>query len=68
MKNVIKVERARQNMTQAELAGKVKVARQTIIAIEAGRFVPSAMLAFKIAAVLSCKADEIFELEDEDWL
>jgi putative transcriptional regulator len=68
MKNFIKVERARQNMTQAELAEKVKVARQTIIAIEAGRFVPSAMLAFKIARVLKCKADEIFEIEDKDWL
>ncbi len=55
-------------MTQAELAEKVKVARQTIIAIEAGRFVPSTMLAFKIATVLHCKTDEIFELEDEDWL
>lgn len=68
MKNFIKVERARQNMTQAELAEKVKVARQTIISIEAGRFVPSAMLAFKIARVLNCKADEVFELEDKDWL
>lgn len=68
MKNFIKVERARQNMTQAELAEKVKVARQTIIAIEAGRFVPSAMLAFKIARVLNCKADEIFEIEEKDWL
>ena len=68
MKNFIKVERARHNMTQAELAEKVKVARQIIIAIEAGRFVPSAMLAFKIATVLNCKADEIFELEEKDWL
>ena len=55
-------------MTQAELAEKVKVARQTIIAIEAGRFVPSATLAFKIATVLNCKAEEIFEIEDKDWL
>ena len=68
MKNLIKVERARHNMTQADLAEKVKVARQTIIAIEAGRFVPSTMLAFKIAKILNCKTDEIFELEDEDWL
>jgi putative transcriptional regulator len=67
MKNIIKVERARNNITQAELAGKVKVARQTIIAIETGRFVPSATLAFKIAKVLKCKADEIFELENKDW-
>ena len=68
MKNLIKVERARNNMTQSELAEKVKVARQTIIAIEASRFVPSTMLAFKIAAILNCKTDEIFILEDKDWL
>lgn len=68
MKNCIKVERARHNITQAELAEKVKVARQTIIAIEAGRFVPSTLLAFKIAKVLNCKTDEIFQLEDQDWL
>ena len=67
MKNLIKVERARQNLTQAELANKVKVARQTIIAIETGKFVPSTILAFKIASVLNCKVDEVFELEDEDW-
>ncbi|MBA4851405.1 helix-turn-helix transcriptional regulator [Emticicia sp. BO119] len=68
MKNIIKVERARLNLTQAELAEKVKVARQTIIAIEADKFVPSTVLAFKIARVLNCKADDIFELEDSDWL
>ena len=67
MKNSIKVERARNNMTQEELAKKVKVARQTIIAIEAGKFVPSTTLAFKIANVLNCRADEIFELEEGDW-
>lgn len=68
MKNLIKVERARLNLTQAELAEKVKVARQTIIAIEAGRFPPSAILAFKIAKILNCKTDDLFELEDRDWL
>jgi len=68
MKNLIKVERARHNLTQAELAEKVKVARQTIIAIEAGKFIPSAALAFKIAHILGCKADDIFKLEAEDWL
>jgi putative transcriptional regulator len=67
MKNSIKVERARHDMTQAELAEKVKVARQTIIAIEAGKFVPSTVLAFKIAKVLNCKADDMFELEEKDW-
>ena len=67
MKNLIKVERARHNLTQAELAEKVKVARQTIIAIESGKFVPSATLAFKIASILNCKADDIFKLDEEDW-
>ena len=66
MKNSIKVERARLDLTQAELAEKVKVARQTIIAIEANKFAPSAILAFKIAKALHCKVDDIFELEDED--
>ena len=67
MKNTIKVERARNNFTQAELAERVNVARQTIIAIESGRFVPSTTLAFKIAKALNCKMDEIFSLEDSDW-
>lgn len=67
MRNLIKVERARQNLTQAELAEKVKVARQTIIAIEAGKFVPSTILAFKIASVLNCTVGEIFQLEEGDW-
>lgn len=67
MKNYIKVERARNNMTQAELAERVSVARQTIVAIEASKYVPSTILAFKIANVLACKVDAIFELEDTDW-
>lgn len=67
MRNFIKIERARHNMTQAELAEKVKVARQTIIAIESGRFLPSTVLAFKIASILCCKIDTLFELEESDW-
>ncbi|HEY1053858.1 MAG TPA: helix-turn-helix transcriptional regulator [Emticicia sp.] len=68
MKNLIKVERARQNMTQAELAEKTNVSRQTITSIEIGKYVPSAMLAFKIASVLKVTADELFTLEETDWL
>lgn len=67
MKNLIKVERARNNMTQADLADKVNVSRQTINSIETGRFIPSALLAFKIASVLNRTVDEVFELEDSDW-
>lgn len=67
MKNLIKLERTRNNLTQAELAQKVGVARQTIIAIESAKFIPSTVLSFKIAKVLKCKPDEIFILEGEDW-
>lgn len=67
MKNLIKVERARNNITQAELAMKVNVARQTIIAIESGKYVPSTLLCFKIAKTLNCKPDDIFLLEEKDW-
>lgn len=66
MKNLIKVERARNSITQAELADKVKVSRQTINSIETGRFVPSVVLAFKIAKVLHVTADQLFELEEKD--
>lgn len=68
MKNLIKVERARHNLTQAELADRVQVSRQTINSIEAQRFVPSATLALKIAKVLEIPADVLFTLEDLDWV
>lgn len=67
MKNLLKLERARNNMTQAELATKVNVSRQTINSIEIGRYVPSTLLAFKIAFVLDTKVDELFSLEEGDW-
>jgi putative transcriptional regulator len=67
MKNSIKVERARNNITQAGLADKVKVSRQTINAIETGKFIPSTLLAFKIAHVLQVTVDVVFQLEDSDW-
>lgn len=54
-------------MSQASLAEKVRVTRQTIHAIEKGRFVPSTALALKIAKVLKIKVDELFELEAKDW-
>lgn len=67
MKNLIKVERARNNITQAELADSVQVSRQTINSIETGKFIPSALLAFKIAKVLQVPVDRVFQLEDSDW-
>lgn len=66
MKNTIKVERARHNMTQGELAEKVDVSRQTINAIEAAKYVPSTVLALKIARLFGLSVNEVFELEDGD--
>lgn len=53
-------------MTQAELAEKVKVSRQTINAIELGKFIPSAILALKIAHVFNTTVENIFALEADD--
>ncbi|MEJ8843747.1 helix-turn-helix transcriptional regulator [Lacibacter sp. H375] len=66
MKNNIKVERAIKNMTQEELANKVSVSRQTINAMEANKYVPSTVLALKIAKVFSKSVEEIFFLEKGD--
>ncbi|WP_339879495.1 helix-turn-helix transcriptional regulator [uncultured Algoriphagus sp.] len=66
MKNSIKVERARHNMTQQDLAEKVSVSRQTINSIEAGKYVPSTVLALKISRIFSVSLEEIFQLEEGD--
>ena len=66
MKNLIKVERARKNITQGELAEIIDVSRQTIHAIETGKFVPSTLLALKMANYFGCKVEDIFELEESD--
>lgn len=66
MKNRIKELRARFNLTQEELAVKVQVTRQTIIAIEAGKYNSSLELAFRIARVFDSKVDDIFTYEVEE--
>lgn len=66
MKNLIKVERAKKNITQAELADRLKVSRQTINSIELGKFVPSTILSMKIARFFDMKVDELFMLEEDD--
>lgn len=60
IKNKIKVLRAQENLTQEELAEKVGVSRQTILAIEKNKYVPSLLLAFKIAREFSLKVEEVF--------
>lgn len=67
MKNSIKVERAKKNITQAELAKLAKVSRQTINAVELGKYVPSTVLALKLAYIFEVEVRKIFALEDSDW-
>lgn len=63
MKNNIKIERAKAGLTQAKLAEKVKVSRQTINAIEANKYVPSTVIALRMAKIFNCSVEELFELE-----
>lgn len=67
MKNSIKVERAKQDMTQEGLAERIGVSRQTINSIEKGKYVPSTLLALKMATVFETSVNEIFDLEEGDW-
>lgn len=60
MKNKIRVLRAEKEMSQEDLANKVGVTRQTILAIEKDKYSPSLQLAFKIAAVFNKKIEEVF--------
>lgn len=66
MKNKLKVQRAMHNYTQAELAEKIGVTRQSINAIEKGKYVPSTVLALKIAKLFNESVENIFTLEDND--
>jgi len=66
MKNRIKIERAIANLTQGELAERIGVSRQTINAIEAGKFVPSTVLALKLSRLFAKSVNEIFDLEEGD--
>ena len=66
MKNNIRVERAIKNITQAELAELIGVSRQTINTIESNRYVPSTVLALKIARVFEKPVEEIFMLGEDD--
>ena len=66
MKNSIRVERAIKGMTQAQLAELIGVSRQTIVAIESEKYVPSTVLSLKIARVFDKRVDDIFELEESD--
>lgn len=66
MKNSIKVERAKKDITQAELAMQIQVSRQTINAMEKGKYVPSTVLALKLAQYFGTTVEDIFQLEETD--
>lgn len=66
MNNKIRVARAEVRMTQQQLAEAAGVSRQTINAIESGKFVPSTVLALKMAKIFSKPVEEIFQLEEGD--
>ena len=66
MKNTIKVERAKKNWTQADLAGKIGISRQSVNAIETGKFIPSTVLALKMAKVFGANVESIFQLEKQE--
>jgi putative transcriptional regulator len=66
MKNSLRVERAIKNVTQEELARIIGVSRQAINSIEAGKYVPSTLLALKLSAYFGKTVNEIFTMEEGD--
>lgn len=64
MKNRLKVERAELNITQGELAEKIDITRQAINSIELGKYIPSTLLAIKIARFFNKHVEDIFILEE----
>ncbi|WP_339104511.1 helix-turn-helix transcriptional regulator [Haloterrigena salinisoli] len=65
MENDLKVWRAKRDVTQGELADEVDVSRQTINAIERGRYDPSLELAFELAAFFDCRIEDIFDYDPD---
>ena len=66
MRNTLKVERAKKAWTQADLAAQVGVSRQAVVAIETGKFIPSTLLALKMARAFETTVEAIFQLEESD--
>lgn len=65
MKNRIKELRARENLTQLDLAKKVEVRRETIVFLEKGKYNPSLKLAYDISKIFEMKIEEVFLLDEE---
>ncbi len=67
LQNRLKEYRARLNINQQELGKLVKVSRQTISLIERGDYHPSVVLALRLAEVFSCRVEDLFNMEEEDY-
>ena len=67
MRNSLKSERKRKKITQEQLAEMVGVSRQSINAIERGKYTPSTTLALKISEIFNTSVNKIFELEASDY-
>jgi putative transcriptional regulator len=65
VKNRLKVLRAERDWTQADLAGRLEVSRQTINAIEKGKYDPSLPLAFRISRIFALPIEDLFDPEEE---
>jgi putative transcriptional regulator len=68
MKNKVRQERIEKNMTQTDLADSLGVSRQTIFAIETAKYVPSTILALRLAKIFNKPVEDFFELEKKDFL
>lgn len=66
MDNIVKEERNKRQLTQTQLAELIGVSRQTIFSIETGKYVPSVILALKLAKELDKSVEELFLLESSD--
>lgn len=66
LRNLMKVQRAMRDLTQADLAVMAHVTRRTINAIEMGRMVPSVLVALKIARALGVTVEAVFRLDGTD--
>ena len=67
MVNNLKHFREQQDLTQVQLADYVRVSRQSIISKEKGQYIPTTVLALKLASALKMTVEDLFELDKNDW-
>lgn len=67
MVNNLRQHREQQSITQEQLAASVGVSRQSVISIEKGQYVPTTVLALKLASVLKVAVEDLFQLDKKDW-